>query len=161
MGTNLLLRNDLVRNVRENRDDIGTAWAMLIARSIVVLEHHTVNGRLEDAFRSREVATKRRDLDLDLPTFGSNRRDCLKFFSKRVSCSCLKEIHEKARDTLPKKGRCRGCNQVKDRVALSVCSRCMISQYCSRECQVAAWPQHKGYCDQFVSAQYMNSSKHK
>ena len=80
----------------------------------------------------------------------SGRRDALKFFSKRVSCSCLKTMHQKARTTLPKLGRCTGCNRIKERVALSVCSRCMITQYCSRECQVTDWPQHKKACDEIV-----------
>lgn len=31
-------------------------------------------------------------------------------------------------------------------VALSVCSRCRTTAYCSRECQTASWPTHKANC---------------
>jgi len=80
MGTNLLSKN---RNeyVRGDRDHLATGWSLLVARSIVVLEHHTVNGRLEDVLRSREVAKKRRDFDLEITT-NSGRRDTLKFYQK-------------------------------------------------------------------------------
>jgi len=33
------------------------------------------------------------------------------------------------------------------------CSRCKLEWYCSRECQVAAWKDHKKLCDVMVAAQ--------
>ena len=157
IGTSLLSKN---RNeyVCGDREHVATGWALLVARSIVVLEHHTVNGRLEDVLRSREVAKKRRDFDLGI-TANSGRRDTLKFYSKRASCSCLKGIHQMVRATQPKIGRCHWCNQMRDRKALSVCSRCMISQYCSRKCQVSAWDEHKEDCKQFVSVHEQQTKK--
>lgn len=79
-------------------------------------------------------------------------RDLLKFFRKRMNCSCLKKLHLEARKNSPKLGKCDTCKQVKDRAQLMVCSRCMIAQYCSRECQVSALPRHRGICDMFVRA---------
>eukprot|EP00984_Skeletonema_dohrnii_P035641 scaffold35642_cov211-Skeletonema_dohrnii-CCMP3373.AAC.1 len=26
------------------------------------------------------------------------------------------------------------------------CTQCRVANYCSRECQVADWPEHKNYC---------------
>ena len=56
-------------------------------------------------------------------------------------------MHLEARKTIPKMGKCFNCKVEKERVDLSVCNRCMVMQYCSRECQVAAWPSHKLDCD--------------
>ena len=127
--------------------------AVDIAKTIVVLEHYD-SMRKDDygiytAVNCRGAGTKLRDLN---STVSSNRRDVLKFYSKRISCSCLEEMHQEARKILTKMGKCYGCNQEKQRVALSVCSRCMIAQYCSRSCHVAHWPRHKKECDLHVKA---------
>ena len=82
----------------------------------------------------------------------SGLRDALKFYSKRTPCSCLKSMRQEARKTIPKMGRCYGCKEEKERASLSVCSRCMVTHYCSRECQVTHWPKHKRECDHFVNA---------
>ena len=92
------------------------------------------------------AATKIRDLD-HLTT-----RDSLKFYRKRISCSCLKDMHLQARKTLPKLGMCRHCNVLNERALLMVCGRCKIDQYCSRECQVAQWPAHQILCKDYVNA---------
>jgi len=77
-------------------------------------------------------------------------RELLKFFRKRITCKCLKKMHLEARKTQPKLGVCFHCNQVKERALLMVCSRYMMSQYCSKECQVAALPVHRKDCDDYV-----------
>jgi len=79
-------------------------------------------------------------------------RDFLKFFRKRMNCKCLKKMHLEARKTLPKLGVCWHCKHVRERILLSVCSRCMVNPYCSRECQVAASPYHRSECDKYVRA---------
>ena len=83
-------------------------------------------------------------------------RDLLKFYRKRMTCSCLKKMHLEARKAYPKVGACDHCRVVQDRSLLMVCSRCMIAPYCSRECQVAASPRHKTDCDIFVRAHNHN-----
>lgn len=82
----------------------------------------------------------------DVSIISSERRDTLKFLRKRTTCKCLKKMHLEARKTIPKMGLCWNCKEEKNRVSLSVCSKCMVIQYCSRECQVAAWPGHKEFC---------------
>ena len=79
-------------------------------------------------------------------------RDLLKFYRKRMTCSCLKKMHLEARKAYPKVGACDHCRVVQDRSLLMVCSRCMVAPYCSRECQVAASPGHRTDCDIFVRA---------
>lgn len=135
VGTNMLL----------SENDAG----FHLARVIVVIELYDGNPSSVTAINSRETQSKMRDLSIGS---ASIRRDALKFYSKRVQCSCLKSMHQTARETIPKIGICMGCGKEKERVALSVCSRCMITQYCSRECQVANWPEHNEKCDDYVNA---------
>ena len=76
------------------------------------------------------------------------QRDALKFYSKRLPCSCLKEKYKQARESLPKLGKCAYCYEQKDRTTdLLVCGQCKTAMYCSRECQVAHWRQcHEEEC---------------
>ena len=128
--------------------DVDVSWPVCLAQSIVLLEHYNGND-IDSVFNSRVVASTNRDLD---PGVSSVRRDTLKFFRKRTSCKCLKKMHLEARKTNPKMGMCWNCNQEKERIHLSVCSSCMINQYCSTQCQVADWPRHERHCDIYVRA---------
>ena len=150
----------LIRIGTKRRGDPYVEASLTLAKSIVILEHLDPNngtGSLSMTLLSRRVSTKMRDLDIDAIR-SSMRRDSLKFYSKRVTCSCLQSMHQEARKTIPKMGVCSSCKKVKGRVALSVCSRCMIHQYCSRECQVSAWAGHKKDCDIFFSTHESDSS---
>jgi len=146
IGTNMLLMK-LMETVLNK--DKGKLWAIRIAKTITVLENYD-GGSLEIVMHSRKVQTKLRDFGVFASS--GNSRDILKFFSKRVSCSCLKEMYREARRTEQKTGLCFGCGIEKKRVDLSVCSRCMITQYCSRECQVAHWSKHERGCEIFAYA---------
>ena len=114
-----------------------------IAIIIVELEQYNGVGDLG----SRIAVLKMRNLRRT----SSSMRDALKFYFKRTSCSCLKVKHFEARKAITKAGICFGCNEEHERALLSVCSRCMVTQYCSRECQVADWPRHEEDCDYFAS----------
>jgi len=137
IGTNLLLRRYC--NAFYN--------TLCIAKSILVLEHYNGTGNIESVINERVVSLKSRDL-----RGGNCMRDLLKFYRKRTTCKCLKKMHLEARRTLQKIGICWHCNGERTRAALSVCGRCMVEQYCSRDCQIAAWPEHKGHCDILSSA---------
>ena len=41
---------------------------------------------------------------------------------------------------------CFHCKQKKDGESLNVCGNCKYAKYCSKECQRAHWPSHKGPC---------------
>lgn len=117
MGTNMLLDNN------NTGARTGNRAASTLAKAILVLENYDSRNSIGVAYNNRVVTTKVRDLHSGL---SSVRRDILKFYSKRASCSCLKIIHQEARRTIPKLGRCWHCRKEKERIALSVCSRCMI-----------------------------------
>jgi len=139
IGTNILLP---LRGV------VNTSWPRYLAHSIVVFEQYYDVDDINAVINKREVKSKLRNLECNV----SSTRDLLKYFRKRTSCKCLKKMHFEARKTMPKMGRCHHCDKEMMRASLSVCSRCMINQYCSRECQVAAWPDHKSDCDEYVRA---------
>ena len=136
IGTNMLLL--------EERELSGP---ICVAQFIIALEHYNGTNDIDSVRNKRVVTLKWRDLGIS----SSERRDVLKFFRKRTTCKCLKKLHLEARKT-PKLGLCKHCSSEQGRVTLSVCSRCMIEQYCSRECQVADWPEHESHCDAYVEA---------
>ena len=131
IGTNFLLRNE-------------HGGSFLVAHAIVALENYDGEGILNTCV----ALTKLRDI------LGRHSlRDVLKFFRKRTACSCLKRMHLEERKTQPKTGFCDHCHEDKERALLMVCSRCRLSQYCSRECQIAHWPKHRSDCDIYCSTQ--------
>jgi hypothetical protein len=157
IGTNVLLQNECAD------------YCLLLATAIAALEKYdgigsisTLNSRVTGAklrdlcyaITSRSVSSKLRDL---FANCGSSRRDLLKFYRKRTTCSCLKRMHLHARKTQPKTGECSHCAEEKERALLMVCSRCRIAQYCSRACHIADWPSHKCDCDVFVKAENQQS----
>ena len=139
IGINMLLGN--------GKEIADISWPGCIAQSIALLEHYDGTSDINSVMFKRVASVKRRDLDLGLRSI---KRDAFKFYRKRTSCKCLKKIHLEARKTIPKLGTCFHCDKEMDRVSLSVCSRCMVHQYCSRKCQVAVWPDHKRNCDIYV-----------
>ena len=148
MTTDMLLRigaNFLLERNSTNADATNIVIAEIdIARTIVILEHYKETMSMSEVILTRCVSAKDRDLG------GGNMRDALKFYSKRLSCACLKKMYSDARKNLPKAGFCHHCHVVKERALLSVCSKCRIQHYCSRECQVANWPEHESCCDTYV-----------
>ena len=122
-----------------------------IAKAILILENYGKTGDYSNTIASRSVASKIRN---QLCGTINSRRDLLKFYRKRTNCSCLKKKHLEARKTLPKLGSCRYCNVVKERRLLMVCSRCMVTQFCSRKCQVAASSRHREDCYKFAWAHH-------
>ena len=107
IGTNLLL------------DEHITAGNGLLAyhfiMAIVVMENYNeeVHTSFDLLLKSRIVASKM----MDIMDFSSStaRRDVLKFYRKRTTCSCLKDMHLEARKTLPKLGLCFHCHKVNER----------------------------------------------
>jgi hypothetical protein len=80
----------------------------------------------------------------------------VKYLKKRIPCSCLDEKYKEVK-AITKMGVC--CNpqcHVPDRMVerskMLYCTRCRNANYCSRECQEAAWPIHKELCDKYIRA---------
>ena len=124
-------------------------WPICLGQSIMVLEHYNSTAEVDLSLNHLMVVLNWRDVGTGST---SSRRGVLKFFRKRTSCKCLKKMHLEARKTMPKMGICSGCAKEYERAVLSFCSRCKyIDSYCSRECQVADWPEHKTDCDTVIA----------
>ena len=145
MGANLLLsayyhslNNKVVSSVRGR-------GVILAITAITILENYNKEMSIDKIVQTRYVAAKFRDIREN-----EGCRDELKFLSKRISCSCLKQMYSEARKTEPKMGVCHHCSVATERSLLYVCSKCRIDQYCSRACQVAHWPKHEKQCVEYA-----------
>lgn len=120
-----------------------------VAFAVMVLEKYGELHDFHSTLNSRDIASKTGNLATDLIK-KTNNRDVLKFFRKRLTS--LKKMHLEARKTIPKLGKCDHCIVEKERALLLVCSICMVDQYCSRKCQLAASAKHRTDCDKYVSS---------
>ena len=152
IGTNMLLRVKSPYNSPGTRESAAIVacpnleGAFNWANIIVTFEHYVSGSNdINAAIYNKKVQIQFRNFDSgDVP----------KFYRKRASCSCIKELHLELKKLIPgKKGLCACCRNDKKRELLMVCSRCMVTQYCSRKCQVSHWPEHKeDLCDKIVNA---------
>jgi len=79
------------------------------------------------------------------------QRSLVKYFMNQIPCYCLNELYTQVRCTTPKMGKCWGCNQMKERSTLYICTGCERVQYCSKACQIEDVPDHKEYCKMMQS----------
>eukprot|EP00984_Skeletonema_dohrnii_P009849 scaffold3797_cov91-Skeletonema_dohrnii-CCMP3373.AAC.4 len=72
------------------------------------------------------------------------------FFRKRIECSCLDKKHKEVK-SIKKMGVCNNkkCplpGRKVERSKMLYCTRCRYAYYCSRDCQKAAWSDHREDC---------------
>eukprot|EP00956_Cyclotella_meneghiniana_P031146 scaffold80797_cov43-Cyclotella_meneghiniana.AAC.2 len=72
-------------------------------------------------------------------------RETVRFFHKRNSCDCLKELYYKLKENTKRTSFCFNCCESVDIRKMSQCE-CKIANYCSYDCAVAHYPKHKLYC---------------
>ena len=87
-----------------------------------------------------------------LEGYKADMHTLVKFFRRRISCSCLDTRYEEVKN-ITKMGVCynKQCNHPNGRVEYSktmYCDRCLRVTYCSRECQKADWSGHKSNCEE-------------
>eukprot|EP00984_Skeletonema_dohrnii_P010084 scaffold3919_cov78-Skeletonema_dohrnii-CCMP3373.AAC.1 len=75
----------------------------------------------------------------------------VKYLKKNIPCNCLDKKYEEVK-SITKMGVCRNdnCslpNRMVERSKMLCCTRCRDANYCSRECQKAAWSFHKKLCE--------------
>eukprot|EP00984_Skeletonema_dohrnii_P017753 scaffold8149_cov130-Skeletonema_dohrnii-CCMP3373.AAC.3 len=87
-----------------------------------------------------------------LEMVSSDDHTLVSFFRKRISCTCLDKKHEEVK-SIKKMGVCNNdkCPLPGGKVERSkmlYCTRCRYAYYCSRDCQKAAWSDHREGCDE-------------
>ena len=122
------------------------AYPLYIAHAISILEH---NGDGQNGFTLALCKEVRVEHDLRC----GGEREIIRFFLKRISCSCLKATYSQIKKSHPiRMGGCFTCEQSKKLSLQMLCGRCNIVQYCCKECQAAHWPKHKSLCNLFVQS---------
>jgi hypothetical protein len=75
-------------------------------------------------------------------------REFVRFFYRRSSCSCLKDLYYNLKDNTPKRTFCQGCKEMTDAKNIFECN-CKRVFYCSRECAKLDWADHKNICEAY------------
>jgi hypothetical protein len=116
-------------------------FAVLQAITMSAMEHYSGHGKDDFSF-----ATCKSYLLVDDLRCGEER-EVVRFYLKRISCTCLKAKYSLIKKSQPARiSACSTCNHVKVRSSMMLCGLCRARQYCCEECQAADWPNHKGQC---------------
>lgn len=136
-GANFLLNSD--------KDSHSHHEASIMAVCLLWLEHYDpLQGFDEDNFGPSGDQKYLTSVDI----WHGCQRSIVKFFKRRVPCSCLDKMRAAA-TSIPKTGLCDDCEERKERRELSFCTCCKRRQYCSQECQVKDWQDHKALCNKY------------
>lgn len=129
-------------DIQQSRSEF---YSTVFAMAALILEHFEASGDFMNAAISAFSTGKDALANIDLCQ--GCERSLIKFYAKRISCSCL-EKHITVVKSQPKMGLChnRHCAKRSEVGNFMVCSRCKSVQYCSRSCQHSNWPEHKQVC---------------
>jgi hypothetical protein len=140
---------------------LGGDWLRMagaLAQIAVGLKHwgpsspHRIGGPI-----SQEETDKLREGDSEayaaLTDLTISDREVILFLGKHITCTCLNEMKKHAK-TIPKLGRCqykecsRNAHEVPNTLdsKMMTCAGCKVFCYCTKDCQVKDWPDHKGFC---------------
>ena len=71
--------------------------------------------------------------------------DTTKFYMKMIPCNCLRDKYARVKSEM-KQMVCTHCLVERERKDFLLCGGCRMDNYCSVECQRAAYPAHRSYC---------------
>ncbi|CAB9496437.1 expressed unknown protein [Seminavis robusta] len=73
-------------------------------------------------------------------------RDVVMYIDKKIPCNCLAVLKQE----ILEHSEIRVCNNCKkDSLNPMWCEDCLAAEYCSKECQLASWPEHQPLCKFF------------
>ena len=80
-------------------------------------------------------------------------RQSVRYFHRRNSCDCLQEIYYKLKETTKRIAVCCNCKIIKDIREMSECEYCQMANFCSYDCALAQWTEHKEECKLYRKCQ--------
>jgi hypothetical protein len=94
------------------------------------------------------------DLAKMVELMGADDHTLVKYLRKSIPCNCLdgkyKEVKSITKTGLCFNPQCQAPDRMVERGKMFYCTRCRLANYCSPECQTAAWPEHKEICDKIA-----------
>jgi hypothetical protein len=89
----------------------------------------------------------------------------VKYLRKNIPCKCLDTKYKEVK-SITKMGfcfnpQCSIPDRMVERHKMLYCTRCHLANYCSRECQEAAWPEHKELCNKMAERKVDSNSPNK
>eukprot|EP00956_Cyclotella_meneghiniana_P029520 scaffold71702_cov25-Cyclotella_meneghiniana.AAC.1 len=102
---------------------------------------------IRDKYNGASNQNINREIQAALNDLWNCSRQTIRFFHRRNSCDCLQELYYKLKETTNKTSLCHNCEEVVEIRQLSRCEYCNVVQYCSYDCALAAWPEHKVECE--------------
>eukprot|EP00956_Cyclotella_meneghiniana_P017088 scaffold27548_cov45-Cyclotella_meneghiniana.AAC.2 len=89
-------------------------------------------------------------LDIQQQTVdASSPRETVRFFHRRNSCDCLKDLYYKLKESTARTVPCWNCKQWVDIKTISQC-QCQVANYCSYDYAAAHYPKHKKDCKEWT-----------
>ena len=115
-----------------------TNGVALTANSIIALKSH---GNILEYGPARKKTAE---------IVAGGERAAIKFLMKENPvCVCLKQKYNEEYKPQPKINFCNYCREHSEDSKIMLCSKCGMTQYCSKKCQVDHWPEHKKDCKNF------------
>jgi len=78
-------------------------------------------------------------------------RGRIKFMAREITCKCMDEKKKEAK-LMKKVAKCWCCETDFPKEKLLRCKGCDHVQYCSKECSITHWPEHREWCHSVSSA---------
>jgi hypothetical protein len=87
--------------------------------------------------------------------WSADEHTLVKYLRKNIPCKCLDEKYKEVK-SITKMGVCFNSqcsipDRMVERKSMLYCTRCRQVNYCSAECQKAAWPEHKELCNKIMA----------